>query len=40
MRDAAGDEREEWGLKAKAGSCDLILRRNEKALGVMSRELA
>ena len=40
VRDAAGDEREEWGLKAKAGSCDLILSRNEKALGVMSRELA
>lgn len=30
--------REEWGLRAKAGSCDLILSRNEKALGVMRRD--
>ena len=40
VRDAVGDEREERGLRAKAGSCDLILSRNEKALGVMRRELA
>ena len=40
VRDTVGDEREEWGLRFKAGSCDLILSRNEKALGVMSRELA
>ena len=39
VRDAVGDERG-GGLRAKAGSCDLILSRNEKALGVMSRELA
>lgn len=40
VRDAVGGEREEWGLRAKAGSCNLILSRNEKALGVMRRELA
>ena len=39
MRDAVGDEGG-GGLRAKAGSCDLILSRNEKALGVRSRELA
>ena len=39
VRDAVGDERG-GGLRAKAGSCDLILSRHEKALGVMSRELA
>ena len=40
VRDAVGGEREEWGLREKAGSCNLILSRNEKALGVMRRELA